>query len=101
SCKPQSATVVFSRTAVSDLSPLVGVPLRELKMEGCVDLTDLYPLLVMKTLEAVILPSHCKEIDFLRGHPSIKRLSYKRITQPAWEFWEEFDARQAEAEAEQ
>ncbi|MDB6154511.1 MAG: pknB 22 [Chthoniobacteraceae bacterium] len=86
-----------SRTGISDLSALVGTPLRELRLEGCVDLTDLYPLLEMKTLEAVVIPSQCKEIDFLRGHPSIKRLSYKRITQPVYEFWEEFDARQAQA----
>lgn len=82
----------LSRTSVGDLHPLVRSPLRELNLEGCSALVDLRPLLELKQLEGVIIPSHCKEIAFLRDHPTLKRLSYKKLTQPAAEFWQELDA---------
>ncbi|MGB8169573.1 MAG: protein kinase [Chthoniobacteraceae bacterium] len=85
-------TLVLSRTRVTDLKPLVQSPLRELNLEGCADLTDLKPLMDIMTLEGVLLPLHLKDIEFLRGHPAIKRLSYKKLTQPAEEFWKEYDA---------
>lgn len=85
----------LSRTAVSDLTPLTRSPIRELNLEGCVDITDLRPLLEMQELESVLIPSHCKDIDFLRGHPSLKRLSYKKLTQPVYEFWEDFDSKRS------
>jgi serine/threonine protein kinase len=88
-----------SRTAISDLTPLAASPLRELNLEGCVDVTDLRPLLAIRTLEAVVIPSQCKDIAFLREHAGIKRLSYKKITQPAYEFWEEFDRKRLSARA--
>ena len=43
------------------------------------------------TLESVLLPMHCTDIDFLRHHPNLKRLSYKKSTQSTEEFWKEFD----------
>ncbi len=58
------------------------------------DLTDLRPLLELRTLESVLIPAQCKDIAFLREHPGIKRLSYKKLTQPAYEFWEEWDKKQ-------
>ncbi len=82
-----------SRTAIRDLAPLTGSPIRELNLEGCTDLTDLQPLMEMKQLEAVIIPAQCKDIDFLRNHPSLRRLSYKKLTQPVYEFWQEFDGK--------
>jgi hypothetical protein len=84
-------TLDVSHTAISDLTPLAASPLRELNLEGCANLTDLRPLLGIKTLEAAIIPSHCKDIAFLREHPGLKRLSYKKMTQPVSEFWQEFD----------
>ena len=83
----------LSRTAVTDLRPLIGSPLRELNLEGCADLEDLRPLLEMTSLEAVLLPAQCTEVLFLRDHPSLKRLSYKKMTEPVSEFWEQFRAR--------
>ena len=83
----------LSRTAIRDLTPLTGSPIRELNLEGCTDLTDLHPLMEMKQLEAVIIPAQCKDIDFLREHPSLRRLSYKKLTQPVYEFWQEFDGK--------
>jgi Leucine-rich repeat (LRR) protein len=88
----------LSRTGVSDLAPLANSPLRELNLEGCTDLTDLHPLMAMKQLDAVVIPAQCKDIAFLREHPTLKRLSYKKLTQPAYEFWQEFDAQPAAVE---
>jgi serine/threonine protein kinase len=82
----------LSRTGVSDLTPLAGSQVRELNLEGCTDLTDLRPLLEMPQLEAVIIPAHCKDIEILRDHPTLRRLSYQKFTEPASEFWQRFDA---------
>jgi len=90
-------TLTLNRTAVSDLRPLVESPLRELNLEGCSALKDLQPLVDIATLESVVIPLHIKDIEFLRGHPGIKRLSYQKMTQSAEDFWKEFDAKKASA----
>jgi serine/threonine protein kinase len=90
-------TLAVNRTGISDLLPLTESPLRELNLEGCAALTDLRPLLVIVTLESVIIPQQCKDIEFLRGHPGIKRLSYKKMTESVEEFWKDFDARARKA----
>ncbi len=82
----------LSRTSISDLSPLIRSPVRELNLEGCVDLVDLHPLLEMKSLESVLIPAQCKDIEFLRSHPTLKRLSYKKLTEQAYDFWAAHDA---------
>lgn len=87
--------VDLSRTNVRDLRPLLNSPIRELNLEGCTDLYDLSPLAEMKHLEAVMIPRHCKDIDFLRNHPTLRRLSYKKLTEPAPEFWKALDAEEA------
>ena len=88
-------TLNLSRTGVTDLEPLTQSPIRELNLEGCANLTDLKPLMAIVTLESVLLPVQCNDIEFLRGHPGIKRISYKKMTQPAADFWKEFDAAKA------
>lgn len=85
-------TLNLSRTGISNLDPLTESPIRELNLEGCPNLTNLQPLMEILTLESVLLPMQCKDIEFLRNHPGIKRISYKKMTQPAEEFWKEFDA---------
>jgi serine/threonine protein kinase/Flp pilus assembly protein TadD len=82
----------LSRTNVHDLRPLLKSPIRELNLEGCTDLYDLSPLAEMEHLEAVMIPRHCKDIEFLRNHPTLRRISYKKLTEPAPEFWKAFDA---------
>jgi hypothetical protein len=84
----------LSRTGISDLRPIADCPIRELNLEGCGDLTDLTPLTRMKQLEAVLLPKQCKEIEFLRTHPTLKRLSYKKLTETSDAFWAAFDSGQ-------
>ena len=82
----------ISRTSVTDLTPLVDSPIRELNLTGCADLTDLHPLMQMKKLVSVVIPTQCKDIDFLRDHPSIENLSYTRLTDSAADFWKERSA---------
>jgi len=38
------------------------------------------------------LPKQCKDIEFLRDHPTLKRLSYKKLTETTTAFWAAFDA---------
>ncbi len=85
-------TLALNGTGVSDLAPLTQSPLRELNLEGCAALTDLRPLLAITTLEGVVVPAQCRDLELLRKHPGIKRLSYKKLTQPAEEFWAEYNA---------
>ena len=88
-------TLVLSHTSITDLSPLTESPIRELNLDGCSSLTNLHPLMTIATLESVIIPQQCKDIEFLRQHPSIKRLSYKKLTQTAEDFWKEYDAKKS------
>ncbi len=86
-------TLTLNHTGISDLKPLVHSPLRELNLEGCAALMDLRPLMEMTSLESVVIPLQCKDIAFLREHPTLKRLSYLKMTEPVDEFWKAFDAR--------
>ena len=87
----QSARVVEKRgVKVRSLAPMWR---RKRRTKGCTDLTDLEPLAKMEQLEAVIIPTQYKDIEFLRNHPSLRRLSYKKLTQPVYEFWQEFDGK--------
>ncbi len=88
-------TLTLNSTAVTDLTPLTQSPLRELNLEGCAALTDLRPLLAIRSLEGLVLPAQCKDLDLLRAHPGLKRLSYKKLTQGAEEFWATYDAARA------
>ena len=92
-------TLTLNGTGISDLTPLTQSPLRELNLEGCAALSDLRPLLAITTLEGLVLPAQCRDLDFLRKHPGLKRLSYKKMTQSADEFWAEYDAAKAAEKA--
>jgi serine/threonine protein kinase len=84
-------TLTINRTGVTDLSPLTESPLREVNLEGCAALTNLQPLMEIGTLESVMIPLQAKDIEFLRAHPGIKRISYKKMTESAEDFWKAYD----------
>jgi uncharacterized small protein (DUF1192 family) len=86
----------LSQTGVSDLSPLAGMPLVDLNLDGCTKITDLRPLKDFQKLEKLVLPRNAKKIEFLRGHPTLKFLSVKGISEPVAEFWAEHDKRRAD-----
>jgi tetratricopeptide (TPR) repeat protein len=94
-------TLNLSRTNVNNLVPLTESPLRELNLEGCLALTDLKPLMEIMTLESVVIPLQCRDLGFLRSHPSLKRISYKKLTESAVDFWKEYDAAKAASGAPQ
>ena len=107
-------------TFVEDLRPLEGMPLEMLSLGGQnmtgIDLTqlgalplkglladslrgtpDVSPLAGIRTLESVTLPPLARNVDALRNHPNLKRLSFKRdstftkAAQSVEEFWEMWD----------
>lgn len=82
----------LASTAVLDLSPLAGMPLVELSLNDCNKLADVSPLKQVATLQRLLLPPSARDIEFLRGMKSIQTLSYKNLSQPAADFWKEFDA---------
>ena len=53
-----------------------------------------FTLLASMTAEAEIIPvaDMLRVKAFLRDHPNLQRLSYKRLTQSAADFWKDFDA---------
>ncbi len=110
----------LSRTQVNDLTPLTGMNLRELRISGtgvtsleplrgtaiakldlseCEALIDIRPLADCTSLEILVLPPNCRDIEFLRELPKLGRISYRvggaktrwRPAQTAKEFWEEHD----------
>jgi serine/threonine protein kinase len=84
----------LANSQVSDLNSLRGLPLKFLALNGCPNVIDLAPVSDCKELETLFIPSHCKNIDFLKKHPGLKFLDYK-WTDPApstAEFWKKFDS---------
>ena len=84
-------------TTVSDLSPLRGMPLTNLKMTSCKNISDLTPVAEIKTLQTVVLPPNATKVEVLRGLPQLKRIGFKydsTIKGPdktAAEFWADYD----------
>ena len=86
----------LNRTSVSDLKPLARMPLLDLSLDSCTKITDFRPLMECVSLEKLVLPRNAKNIDFLRKHPKLKFLSNKGLSEPAADFWAEYDKRHAD-----
>jgi tetratricopeptide (TPR) repeat protein len=86
-------------TDVSDLRPLRGMPLKQLDLSYSRKLQDLTPLADCPTLERLILPAQCKDVEFLRRLPHLQHLSFEEVpwdkAPTAAEFWKEYDAKKA------
>jgi serine/threonine protein kinase/Leucine-rich repeat (LRR) protein len=85
-------------TKVADISVVRGMPLTNLWLHGCTELTDLSPLREMKTLNTLTLPPNAKDFEFLRALPNLRRLTFTETnstdpSQTAEEFWKDYDAR--------
>jgi serine/threonine protein kinase len=87
---PELQRLNLARTNVSDLKPLAGLPLVELNLEDCNKITDFRPLLECRQLESLVLPRNATNIAYLKDHPSLKYLSYRRSNEPVAEFWRNF-----------
>jgi hypothetical protein len=97
-------TLDLTGTEVTDLNPLRGLPLRELRLEKCAKLTDLSPLADCKDLELLDIPPQCQDLDVLRTLPKLKRLTNQGTDVAGWEkaptvaeFWKDYDAKKAGA----
>jgi Leucine-rich repeat (LRR) protein len=88
---------------LTDLAPLEGMPLKVLSLAGCISVQDLRPLLKCRRLERLSIPSHCRDVEFLRQIRSLKYLAYDHTidqltpesSTTAEEFWNQYDARKA------
>lgn len=93
----QLRSLWIAATPVNDLSP-VGIKVLQLVAHGCANLRDLSPLAKCTNLELLSIPSHCRDIEFLRRLPNLKVLCYgwdthhKRPLTSAAEFWKRYDA---------
>jgi hypothetical protein len=67
--------LVVGRTAVSDLTILVGMPLEGIYLAET-KVTDLSPLLKCPTLKSIILPPDARDVSSLRALPKLERISY-------------------------
>ncbi len=86
-------------TKVTDLSPLAGMALEKLHCDT-VEVTSVYPLLTCTGLRWLIPPSAATDVELLRDHPTLERLSYawnaeSEPTLAVSSFWKEWKHRAA------
>jgi len=62
---------------ITDISPLQNMPLKTLTLNGCTKLKNIDILKNCKTLEKLTLPTHIKDIDFLKKLPNLKYINYE------------------------
>jgi hypothetical protein len=90
--KGRSLTLLnIDGTAVSDLSPLAGMPLRHLYFQNT-KVVDAMPLLQCPSLETIVLPRGIQNVAVLRLLPKLRNISFScdRNGEPAEtaaEFW--------------
>ena len=89
--------LVLSKTRVSDLSPLAGLPLERVALFGT-DVADLQPLTECPKLTQLVLPGEAMDLESLRGSATLEQLSYSEKpggfpTQSVEAFWTTYDSR--------
>jgi serine/threonine protein kinase len=83
----------LSGTGISDLGPVVRMPLIELQLLDCSRLADISALKRSNSIESLLLPPNAGDIGFLREMRSLKTLSYRNPAQTTSSFWREFDSK--------
>jgi Leucine-rich repeat (LRR) protein len=87
-------------TPIRDLSPLKGMPLHTLRLEGCGNLHDLSPLLECRQLQRLTITRSATNLIVLRDLPGLKRIGYivANNQDVSWEqlpnptnFWNAYD----------
>ena len=71
--------LALGRTRVQDVTVLRGMPLVELDLSDCRNLTNLSPLLGCTRLETLLVPASAADIGALLRIPSLRRLSDKPL----------------------
>jgi len=89
--------LIAGTSAVNDITALAGLPLRVVQLEGTA-VRDLSPLLECPDLEEATVPRDAKNVEVLRNHPKLRRLSYEYDAtyggpaRTVAEFWKEYEA---------
>lgn len=83
-------------TDVSDISVVRGMPLIQLFTHDCKNLMDIKVLSELKDLKTLSIPSHIKDIEFLRSLPKLEFLDTAVIDKVSFrtakQFWADYDA---------
>ncbi len=85
---------------ITNFTPLVGLPLQSLYTDTMRGRLDISVLAKIPTLGNLTLPALAQNVEALKNHPGIKRLSFtydstlNRAAQTAEEFWQEWDQQQ-------
>ena len=83
-----------SNGGVTDLSPLVGLPLTALIVQDC-PVRDFTPLLRIPRLERLAATPTLEKLLPLRVHPGLKQIKHGDAQyRPVADFWADYDARQ-------
>ena len=85
-----------------DLTPLRGLPLKQLDLANCPEPLDVSPLADCPELEILNLPPKATNVAALRGLPKLQAISFRnknegghiRPARTAEQFWKEYDAQQ-------
>jgi Leucine-rich repeat (LRR) protein len=91
-------TLYVQGSKISDLSPLKGLPLRELYLEGCPSVADVSALAEIPTLEKLTVPMSARNIEALRQLTQLKMLAFSRNantllpSSTVEDFWKDNDA---------
>ena len=84
-------SLTLTGTGVADLQPLASLPLTELRLDECKRITDLRPLAALKSLRSLILPPRkgLGDIRFLRDMKSLAFLGLSDPANPVEQFWKQ------------
>ncbi len=82
-------TLSLSGTDVVDLAPLASLPITELRLDRCRRISDLRPLASLKSLKSLTipLPKRPMEFAFLRDMKSLESLGFNEPAMPVEQFW--------------
>ena len=68
----------------SDLSPLAGLPLKQLYLDGCPNVTDVGSLAKITTLEKVTVPVQARNIEALQKLHTLQMLAFQVTSKSPW-----------------
>jgi serine/threonine protein kinase len=93
----QSKSMLINGSAIKNIAPLANVRCKILHLQHCGQLRDLSPMRECAGLEELVITGCPGSPEPLRGHPTLKRISFSRDQtvniRPVAEFWAEYDAK--------
>ena len=94
---PRMRLLRVGSTRITDLAPLSGMSLEKLHCDS-VEVTSIRPLLQCKGMRWLIPPAAATDVELLRGHPTLQRLSYQWLSESepdlaVDQFWKDWQLR--------